>query len=172
MPRGSPGCGTRLDRISARACTADDWFLFRFFAVVRAVIPAISLAKILSTANAYCGWFAGLTIATSMWVALISMGCCVCLRRHHLQEQHRANWRGCGIAYCGRRGFHVASVRNHGLQGLRSLHASAQPTQQSRSDRKKSAGWPAGHVVGARRSAFLKAPRQSNESDTVPFVLY
>ena len=41
---------------------------------VRAVILAVVLAMILSAANAYLGLFAGLTIATAIPAAVVSMG--------------------------------------------------------------------------------------------------
>ena len=41
---------------------------------LRAVILAVVLAMILSAANAYLGLFAGLTIATAIPAAVVSMG--------------------------------------------------------------------------------------------------
>ncbi len=83
---------------------------------VRAVILSIVLAMILAAANTYLGLFAGLTIASAIPAAVVSMGVLGALgRAGHPREQHRVDGRLGGLL--DRLGHHLHPPGTH-LSGL------------------------------------------------------
>ena len=131
---------------------------------IRAIALSIVLAIILAAANTYLGLFAGLTIASAIPAAVVSMAVLRFWRRPHPGKQHRADRRVGGGLDRGRCHLHDPRARHHRLLARLEIRVDAERSCNSKANIEVADDGEASVADSGSKALWSTVPRAATQN--------